>query len=69
VTEIWDAICEGSYSYQDYMRELAAALFGKSSGGGTTTIKFYDPPSGIKTRIDATVDSDGNRTNMILDPE
>jgi len=66
---VWDDICEGSYSYKDYMREMAAVLFGKSTGGGTTTIKFKDPPTGLTDRVTATVDSTGNRTSVTLEPE
>ncbi len=66
---VWDYICEGTYTYQDFVRIMAAALFGTSSGGGTTNPKFYSPADDSKVRIDATVNSNGNRTSMILDPE
>ncbi|MFH1596714.1 MAG: hypothetical protein ABIG94_10160 [Pseudomonadota bacterium] len=38
----------------------------KSSGGGTSTVKFRDHADS-KDRIIATVDSSGNRTDVILD--
>jgi len=58
---------EGAYTLRELVRLMAAALFGKSSGGGSTTITFRDLADG-KDRIVATVDSNGNRTAVTLDP-
>jgi hypothetical protein len=63
---VWDEVIEGTYTGRQYMRLLAAVLFGKVSGGGTTTNTFRDTADGTD-RVTATVDSDGNRTAMTLD--
>jgi len=68
ITEIWDTICEGTYSYKDFMRIMGAIMFGKASGGNTTNIKFRDVAD-TKDRIDETVDAYGNRTSVTLDPD
>ena len=47
-------------------RIMFAALSGKSTGGGTTTLTFRDSGD-AKARITATVDENGNRTAMTLD--
>jgi hypothetical protein len=66
IDEIWDEVIEGTYTGRQYMRLLAAVLFGKVSGGGTTTNTFRDTADGTD-RVTATVDSDGNRTAVTLD--
>ena len=45
---------------------ILAACAGKSSGGGTTDIRFRDQAD-TKDRIIATVDKRGNRTNISVD--
>jgi hypothetical protein len=57
---------EGSYTFQQLLRLMSASLFGKASGGGTTIITFRSLGD-TKNRIQATVDSKGNRTAVILD--
>jgi len=58
---------EGSMTLQDFFRSAAAVLYGKSSGGGTTTITFRDLADS-KNRVIATVDTnDGDRTAVTLD--
>ena len=59
-------ITDGSYDQQEMIRIMFAALSGKSSGGGTTTLKHRDSGD-AKDRITATVDANGNRTAMTLD--
>lgn len=49
------------------MRLVVAALAGKVSGAGGTTITIRDTAD-TKNRIVATVDSNGNRTALTLDP-
>lgn len=66
VNAIWTEVVEGTLTYQQLQRICLAALGGKSSGGGTTTIAFRDVADG-KDRISATVDSDGNRTAITVD--
>jgi hypothetical protein len=45
---------------------LKAVMAGKSSGGGTATLKFQDHADS-KARVTATVDSLGDRTAVTLD--
>jgi hypothetical protein len=67
--EIADAILDeavvGSYTLRQLVKVMAAALAGKLSGGGTTTLTFrgVDDTSNV---IVATVDTNGNRTNIVL---
>ncbi|RLG43410.1 MAG: hypothetical protein DRN81_06560 [Thermoproteota archaeon] len=66
VDAILDEVVEDSTTFRQMLRIIFAALAGKSSGGGTTTVKFRDIAD-TKDRITATVDSDGNRTDITLD--
>lgn len=66
VDAVLDEIVEGTYSLREATRLFLAVLAGKSSGGGTATLKFRDTGDS-KDRITATVDSNGNRTAMTLD--
>lgn len=59
-------ITDGSYDQQEMMRIMFAALSGKSSGGGGTTLTFRDPDD-LKNRISETVDDNGNRTAVTRD--
>lgn len=51
------------------LRVIAAAVAGKVSGGGTTTIVFRNALADDTDRITATVDNDGNRTAITLDTD
>lgn len=66
VADIIAGIAEGSLDLQEMLRIMLAALAGKASGGGTTTIAFRDQADS-KDRISATVDSDGNRSAVTVD--
>ena len=66
VDVILDDPVEGSFTMRQLLRLMAAALFGKASGGGTATITFRDLGDS-KDRITATVTSNGNRTTVVLD--
>ena len=66
IDSIHDEIFEGTLTFRQIIRILLAALAGKSTGGGTTSLKFRDNADG-KDRISATVDSSNNRTGMTLD--
>jgi hypothetical protein len=66
VDAILDDPVEGSYTMRQLLRLMAAALFGKASGGGTSTITFRDLGDS-KNRITATVTSNGDRTTVVLD--
>lgn len=63
---VHDEVVEGTLTLRNMLRVMKAALAGKSSGGGTNTVKFRDHAD-AKDRITATVDEDGNRTAVTLD--
>lgn len=69
--EVADAVgarvIEGSLTADEVLRLMAAVLYGKVSGAGTATIHFRDTGDS-KDRVLANVDSEGNRTNVTLDP-
>jgi len=66
IDSIIDEVLEGSLTLRNALKLVYAACVGKSSGGGTATIKFRDSGDG-KDRITATVDVDGNRTGVTVD--
>lgn len=66
IDEIWDEVLEGSLTGRQIVRIMLAALAGKSSGGGSSTIKFRDAAD-TKDRISATVDGNRNRTAVTVD--
>ena len=49
------------------LRLMAAAVAGKISGGGTTTVTFRNAVADGKNRIVATVDTNGNRSAITYD--
>lgn len=57
---------EGTYSHQEVMRLLLAAMANKLTGAGTNEVSIYNL-AGDKVRITATVDSVGNRTPIAHD--
>ena len=69
VAEIADAILDeavvGSYTMRQLLKVMSAALAGKATGGGTTTVTFrgVDDASNV---IVATVDANGNRSAVTL---
>jgi len=65
VAPLLDDTVEGSYTMRQYMTLMAAVLFSKAAGGGTTSITFRDIQD-TKNRVVATVDSNGNRTSLTL---
>lgn len=68
LTAIGNEIVEGSYTRDDILRIIAAALAGETSGSGTSTVTILGL-DGATARITATVDGVGNRTGMTLDGE
>lgn len=60
-----DAV-ESGFDLQSTLRLILAALAGKLSGAGTTTITIRDAGD-TKNRVVATVDVDGNRSAVTLD--
>lgn len=63
---VWSYVAEGALTAVQLYRIIVAALAGKSTGGGTTSVAFRDVADS-KNRIAATVDADGNRTAITLD--
>lgn len=62
---VWTQIIEGTYDAKELMQIMGAVLASKSSGGGTTTIKFRNLTDDTD-RITATVDDDGNRSAVTI---
>ena len=60
-------IIEGTYTLKDAIRIILAFAAGKVSGGGTASIKFRSMGDDVD-RIQATVDSSGNRTAVTINP-
>ena len=60
---------ENSLTVRQALRLISAAVGGKVSGGGTTTITFSNAVADDVSRIVATVDSSGNRTAITYDLE
>lgn len=54
------------YTVREILRVLAASLGGEVAGAATSTVTIRDIAD-TKTRITATVDSDGNRTALTID--
>jgi hypothetical protein len=66
VDEILDEIIEGTVTLRQALRIVLAFIAGKASGGGTTTVTFKDIGD-TKSRIVMTVDTEGNRTGVVID--
>lgn len=64
---ILDDVVDGAYTLRQVLRLYASAMTAKCSGLGTATAVFRDI-SDTKDRITATVDADGNRSAVVLDP-
>lgn len=65
--DVWGYDLETGYSATELMRLVAAVLLGEASGGGTSTRTFRDV-NDTTDRVVATVESDGDRTAVTLDP-
>lgn len=59
------SIVEGSITFKQALQLLLSIMLGKSSGGATTTVVFRDTEDSVN-RITATVDSNGDRSNITL---
>lgn len=62
----WEHVIETGFTAEEIMRLVASASAGKLFGAGTTNVKIRDL-NDTKDRIDATVDSSGNRSAVTLD--
>lgn len=58
---VFSNVMENSKTFAEIVRLMARALVAKTSGGGTTTVKFRDLAD-TKDSIIATVDGNSNRT-------
>lgn len=67
VADIWNACVEGTYTYKDYIREIAAHIFGKFTGGNTANPSFYSPSDLSKLRSTFLIGT-GTRTPTFIDP-
>jgi hypothetical protein len=65
-SDSWAKVIEAGLSAEELMRLISAVLIGKCSGANGDTITFLDL-LGVKPRVIASVDSDGNRTGIIKD--
>jgi len=64
--DISDQVVEGSFTVQQTLRIILAALGGKVSGVTTATETFRNPDD-TKDRITVTLDASNNRTAVVLD--
>ena len=64
---VWAQIIEAGYTAEEILRLVAAANAGKTTGAGTNNMKFRDLAD-TKDRLDGTLDSNGNRTAVTIDP-
>jgi hypothetical protein len=66
ISDLMNDVIEGTISIKQAMRLFLAVLVGISSGGGGNTVVFKDT-LGVKDRVEAVVDSTGNRITVALD--
>lgn len=64
-SSILTEVIDGSYNFKQVLQIMAAVMAGKVTGGSTSTITFRDLGDGTN-RVVATVDSNGNRTNIVI---
>jgi hypothetical protein len=58
---------DSTYNFKQILQIMAAVMAGKVTGGNTSTITFRDLGDGTN-RVVATVDSNGNRTDVVITP-
>jgi hypothetical protein len=63
--ELLGTAVEGAYTFSQVLQLMASVLFGKVSGGGTTSVVFRNTADSAN-RVTAVVDSDGNRSAVTL---
>jgi len=63
--DLLNTTIDSTYDFQAVLQIMAAVMAGKVSGGGTSTITFRDLGDGTD-RVVATVDSNGNRTDIVI---
>ena len=62
------AVVEDTYTMQDFLQIMGGVLAGIATGGGTSTITFNNI-SNSGSVVKATVDTSGNRTEVLLNVE
>lgn len=62
-----DTEVEGDLGIREMIRVMFAVLAGTSTGGGTNVVRFKSQ-DGIKNRIEAAVDNNGNRLSVNIIP-
>jgi hypothetical protein len=65
--DLLNTTIDSTYDFQAILQIMAAVMAGKVSGGNTSTITFRDLGDGTN-RVVATVDSNGNRTDVVITP-
>lgn len=65
-TAVWDKIIEAGYTAEDVMKLLGSINLGTSSGFPTSPV--FKGLDGTTTRVTGTVDTNGNRTAITLNP-
>ena len=63
---VWQHLTEGTYTAEEVLRLITAAMAGKVTGADSSTIRFRDLAD-TKDRITAQVDDKGNRTALSYD--
>jgi hypothetical protein len=63
---VWQTLIESGYSANDILRLVSAVLLGESSG--FTTAPVFKGLDGTTDRVEASLDSSGNRSAVVLDP-
>lgn len=65
--DIFAEAVEGAVTFRQWVRRVAAVLFGKSSGGGAVGSKKFRDLGDALNRVDATTDASGNRSSVSFD--
>lgn len=66
-SKVFGSLVDDSVSFQSAIKVILASLAGKATGGGTATITFRDAADS-KNVLTMTVDENGNRTSVSLNP-
>lgn len=64
---VFSYLIEGTKSFAEYIKIMAAVLFGNVTGGQTGNIVIKSPVDTNKTRVNADVDQHGNRNVTNID--
>lgn len=64
--KVWGDSVETGYTTKQIMKAMSAVLAGKVSGAGTST-EVFRSVADDRDAVTSTVDSNGNRTNVVLD--